>query len=510
MYFASPHRIPIARTLLVGAIALAVAVVALIGNGAPPASAAFHCMRVGAVMGGANGNADIQYVELRMNAGGQNLVGGHTIRFRDATGVAQVTFTFPTNVGGAAMGASILIATAEFDAVASVNPDFLFSDGTVIDPDTLMTVPSNTTGVGDRNHPVQAPDGKVSFEEASTSCLAAGPPVDSVAYGTGYSGTVDYGSAVNVDLPITGKQAIVVDNLGLTPDDNSMEYSLQTIPEPIPPPSGPNTPRNNGGATGDIGGDADGDGVDDSVDNCPNTVNPDQENDVHPGTTAGDHCEDPDSDGDMDIADNCPDNANADQRNTDGDGLGDVCDLDVDGDAILNTSDIDDDGDNYLDADETSKGSDTINPGSTPEHCEGTDDDGDTVIDEPPALSGRSTPDPLCMGTADPDGDTIMNASDTDDDDDGFSDVVEQYMSSDELDDCPGAMPDIQDAWPPDAVPNGTANIGDVSFMFGMGKILQAVGQPNYSARSDANGNGQVNVGDVGLFFGGGVILTSC
>jgi len=506
---------PLTRAALVMTLTAVAALVAVVGTGglriaAPPVEANFHCMRIGAVMGGANGNADIQYVELRLVAGGQNAVAGHEITFRNDMGALQATFVFPTNVGSGVDGASILIATAEFDAAASVNPDFLFSDGTVVDPDTSMTVPSNTTGTGDRNHPVQVPDGKVTFEEAGlpAECVGSTPPVDSVAYGDNYTGTVDFVAHRDEDLPIAGKQALVLNNVASSPTNNSTEYSVQTIPEPIPSPSGPNTPRNNGGMTGDIGSDSDSDGVDDSIDNCPLTPNPGQENVVHPGTFAGDACDDPDSDGDFDATDNCPDTANPDQRDSDGDNVGDVCDPDVDGDGILNGSDSDDDGDGYWDTDEALKGSDGINPGSTPEHCDGDDNDGDTVLDEAPALSGRVTPDPLCAPDADPDGDTILNAADTDDDNDGFTDVNEQYMSTDELDDC--RVDTGHDAWPSDGTSNGTANVGDVIQLFGMGKILQNVGQPFYSRRSDSNGNGAANVGDVIQLFGGGIILTNC
>jgi hypothetical protein len=202
--------------------------------------------------------------------------------------------------------------------------------------------------------------------------------------------------------------------------------------------------------------------------------------------------------GDLDV---CPANADPAQINTDGDTLGDACDPD-------------DDGDGYLDVHETAKGSEPINPNSTPEHCDGVDNDLDTVLDEPAALSGRATPDPLCASGADPDGDTIPNSTDTDDDGDTFLDTNEQFMSTDELDGCsvPPAPPPPprHDAWPPDADGNGTANVGDLIQLFGGGKILQSTGQPFYSRRSDATANGAVNVGDLIAFFGGGKILSSC
>jgi uncharacterized delta-60 repeat protein len=168
----------------------------------------------------------------------------------------------------------------------------------------------------------------------------------------------------------------------------------------------------------------------------------------------------------------------------------------------------DTDRDGYWDDDETGKGSDPLDTASTPEHCDTVDNDGDAVLDEAPALSGRATPDPLCDPGADPDGDTIINAADTDDDNDGFSDTNERSMSTDEMDDC--RVVGGHDAWPPDANADGDANVGDVIQLFGGGKILQNVGGPFYSARSDANANGAVNVGDVIQLFGGGIILSTC
>ena len=309
--------------LLMGAFA------AVLLQAAIPAQAAFHCMRIAAVMGGANGDANIQYVELRMNFVGQNFVANHQIRFRNASSPTPVaTFTFP-DVGGpgvpdvpnSTFGSSILIATAEFAANATVVPDFIFSDGTVIDPNTSMTVPSNMSGMGDLKHPASVGSGKVSFAEGFGNCQLGGPAVvDSVAYGTTYTGTVDYGSKFASDLPTSGTQSLVVSNLNVEPANNATEYSLQTVPFPVPP--GANTPRNNAGNTGSIPppSDSDGDGVPDASDNCPAWPNPSQT--LPPWTVpAGD----PDCDGfpstvvaggrgpeasiGTDPADPCPDNA---------------------------------------------------------------------------------------------------------------------------------------------------------------------------------------------------------
>jgi hypothetical protein len=178
-------------------------------------------MRIHAVLGGFNTNDDVQFVELRMNSGGQNVLAGHKLRFLDAAGTQTGEFTFPSpNPGNASTGDSILIATAEYndDYSPGHDADFEFSL-------------ANTTGTSTDNrlHPVQAPNGKVIFEPASASCLGAGPPVDSVTYGT-TTVNADWGGPGNkapaLPSPATN-QGLRLSNLALTPTNNATEYTLQ-------------------------------------------------------------------------------------------------------------------------------------------------------------------------------------------------------------------------------------------------------------------------------------------
>jgi len=174
-------------------------------------------MRIHAVAGGFNGNNNIQYVELRLDMAGHNLVVGHTIQFFDATGLLKATFTFPASVTNGAMGDSILVATSEFNGnVTGGTSDFTFSA-------------ANTTGAngGDPLHPVQVPGSSVVWAGATGVCFTLmPPPVDDAAYG---GATAVYGTAA-VPLPNPGTmQALRLSNLNNPPTNNSTEYSLQNV-----------------------------------------------------------------------------------------------------------------------------------------------------------------------------------------------------------------------------------------------------------------------------------------
>ena len=90
-------------------------------------------MEVSEVMTGANGDTSIQFIELRMQAPGQNFVDGLTIVARNADGsVANTVFTFPagrTQLVNAVTDGRILIATPAFAARAGILPDFTFAGG---------------------------------------------------------------------------------------------------------------------------------------------------------------------------------------------------------------------------------------------------------------------------------------------------------------------------------------------------------------------------------------------
>jgi uncharacterized delta-60 repeat protein len=146
--------------------------------------------------------------------------------------------------------------------------------------------------------------------------------------------------------------------------------------------------------------DDDNDGIVDSSDLFP--LDP---------TKAGDG----DGDGVEGLVDNCPSNANADQLDTDGDGQGDVCDLDDDNDGVTDQFD-------YLplnaaaSADSDRDGFPTSWNASCDLACQ---NNSGLALDNCPSQNNPSQ--------LDTDGDGQGNACDTDDDNDGVADVADRF-----------------------------------------------------------------------------------
>jgi hypothetical protein len=96
----------------------------------PPVSATNHLVEIGEIMAGANGQSDIQFIEMRPQAFGQNQWGpqfGETesramLVFFNASGVETGRFKFPFNAPDAL---SVLIATQGFKDAGFGTPDFI-------------------------------------------------------------------------------------------------------------------------------------------------------------------------------------------------------------------------------------------------------------------------------------------------------------------------------------------------------------------------------------------------
>jgi hypothetical protein len=106
------------------------AVLALVLLTPLPARASFHFMQIEQVIGGVNGDVTAQAVQLRMRAGGQNVVSFGRLVARDATGANPITLIdMTTNVSNGAAGSRVLVCTAAMGAsLGGLVPDFVMTN----------------------------------------------------------------------------------------------------------------------------------------------------------------------------------------------------------------------------------------------------------------------------------------------------------------------------------------------------------------------------------------------
>jgi hypothetical protein len=113
---------------------------------------------------------------------------------------------------------------------------------------------------------------------------------------------------------------------------------------------------------------------------------------------------------------------------------------------------------------------------------------------------------PACL---DSDGDTVPDAIDSDDDNDGFLDAVELYLGTDPLDACPDVV-GADDAWPFDMNMDTRIDVLDL-FRFVLADVLATTsGDPKFSARFDLNADESINVLDLFEYVRLEVLATEC
>jgi len=108
-----------------GKSALLIAFMSLVVSA--PAHASFHLMQIEQIIGGVDGDATAQAIQLRMRAGLQNLVQNGKLVVRDAAGANPIVVANPgVSVPNQGTGVTVLFASANFASVTSpaVVPDF--------------------------------------------------------------------------------------------------------------------------------------------------------------------------------------------------------------------------------------------------------------------------------------------------------------------------------------------------------------------------------------------------
>ena len=96
-----------------------------------PASATFHFMSISEIGAGFGGDLDVQFVELRLEAGGQTNLPNTRLTAFDAAGNATELVLSDHAVANGTNGANILYATTAFATATGVTPDFVIPAGLV-------------------------------------------------------------------------------------------------------------------------------------------------------------------------------------------------------------------------------------------------------------------------------------------------------------------------------------------------------------------------------------------
>jgi hypothetical protein len=208
--------------------AAAIAVVFAIAVAARPAGAVFHDAVVHELMAGAEGDATVQYVEIRMLSGGQNAVARTRLAAFSCTDpVGVVRFDITGNVSASGADVRWIMASPTFAAAAGITPDFTW------DPATFQLYAE--CGMVCWGAP-----GTIPPEDTSWAVSNPDNYTDCVAYG-GYAGprpSTAVGSPSPHDLA-DGAQSLT--RIGDS-DDNSADFALACP-----------TPTNNAGQVGALG-----------------------------------------------------------------------------------------------------------------------------------------------------------------------------------------------------------------------------------------------------------------
>lgn len=185
---------------------------------AVPATATFHFMQIEQVIGGVNGDASVQAIQLRMRAGFQNLVSNSRVNVRDAAGANPVLIIdMTTNVANALAGDRVLIVSPNFAAYTTPTtvPDFVMTN---LIPESYLAAGSLTFEDDFGTILWRLSWGGASYTGAQTGSL------DNDADGM-------FGPAFGSALPSTNLQAVrFTGAAGALSTNNAAQYALSSSP----------------------------------------------------------------------------------------------------------------------------------------------------------------------------------------------------------------------------------------------------------------------------------------
>jgi hypothetical protein len=198
--------------------------------------AAFHVMQVEEVIGGVNGNAAAQAIQLRMRSSGQNLVSNARLWAADAAGANRVLLLdIASNVSNSASGAHILFATSAFtsqminNGTPTFTPDFTLASA----------IPKSYLNAG-----------RLTFEDDGGSVATPGTVYWSLSWGgSSYTGSNtgnttndadgNFGPAFGSALPTSIRQGVLFTGAATAAStSNVANYAFTTNPATVTKNSG--------------------------------------------------------------------------------------------------------------------------------------------------------------------------------------------------------------------------------------------------------------------------------
>lgn len=112
------RRLPFAALTLTG-----LAVLLLV---AAPAQALFHFAHISEIMASYDNDDTVQFVEVEMEAGSQNVIANGVIAVFDFDGTYLTDLiVFPSNVANSGAGVTFIVGTSSFQTASGLTPDFV-------------------------------------------------------------------------------------------------------------------------------------------------------------------------------------------------------------------------------------------------------------------------------------------------------------------------------------------------------------------------------------------------
>ena len=189
----------------------AIALLLVVATAPADAASDFATMSISEVGVGFLGNANVQFVELRLDADGQTNLANTRLTAFDKDGVATQLLLTPNGVANGTSGRNVLYATSEFQTATGVAPDFVIPVGVVAPKGMICWGAPGTAS------PPDPGSWDLPKPENSTDCVAYGGYAASTRPSSGTPTTL---------LPGDGTQALTRTKNTSAAGNNATDFAL--------------------------------------------------------------------------------------------------------------------------------------------------------------------------------------------------------------------------------------------------------------------------------------------